>query len=77
MKKYVVPYLKDQTSLEGGINGARFSMRGVNHKVIQSNVMEVEPSTAPLLDGSLSYSWPAQFKTFMGEFIGIKEEEST
>jgi len=73
MKKYVVPYLKGQTSLE-----ARFSMRGVNQKVIQSYMMEVEePSTTPLLDGSLSYSWPAPFKTFIGEFIGINQEEST
>ncbi|QCD91529.1 palmitoyl-protein thioesterase 1-like [Vigna unguiculata] len=77
MKKYVVPYLKDQTSQEHSINEVRFRMRGVNQKVVQSNTMEVEPSTTPLLDGSLSYSWPAPFKAFVGGLIGMNEEKST
>lgn len=67
-----MPYLKDQTShQEHGINKARLRMRGVNQKVIQ------KPSTTPLLDGSLSYSWPAPFKAFIGELIGINVDEST
>ncbi|CAJ1928612.1 unnamed protein product [Sphenostylis stenocarpa] len=77
MKKHIVPYLKDQTSLEDSINKARFRIQGVNQKVIQSNRMEVEPSSSPLLDGSLSYSWPAPFNTFIGDLIGINEEKST
>ncbi|KAH1267388.1 Palmitoyl-protein thioesterase 1 [Glycine max] len=82
MKKHVVPYLKDHIFVQDSINKARFRLRGVNQKVIQSNMMEqsqkeeVEPSSSPLLDGSLPYWWPTPFKTFLGELIGINEEES-
>ncbi|KAK7406297.1 hypothetical protein VNO78_07920 [Psophocarpus tetragonolobus] len=79
MKKHVVPYLKDQTSAEDSITKSRFRMRGVNQKVIQSNMkeqsqnVEVEPSITPLLDGSLSYWWSTPFKAFIGELIGIND----
>ncbi|KAG5034600.1 hypothetical protein JHK87_009510 [Glycine soja] len=68
MKKHVVPYLKDHIFVQDSINKARFRMQGVNQKVIQSNMMEqsqkeeVEPSSSPLLDGSLSYWWPTPWK---------------
>jgi len=42
----------------------------------QSQKEEAEPSTTPFLDGSLSYWWSTPFKTFLGELIGIHEEES-
>lgn len=83
MKKHVVPYLKDQTSTKDSTNKGRLRRRESNRKVIPSNTMEqsqmveIEPSTTPLLDGSLSYWWPAPFKAFIAEVIGINEEEST
>ncbi|XP_027360168.1 palmitoyl-protein thioesterase 1-like isoform X3 [Abrus precatorius] len=84
MKQHIVPYLMDQTSSKDSANMASFwRMRGVNQRVVQSNTMEQsqmeekEPSITPLLDGSSSYWWPTPFKTFIGELIGIDEEEST
>ncbi|KAK7307768.1 hypothetical protein VNO77_41121 [Canavalia gladiata] len=84
MKKHIVPYLKDQASTEHSSNKASFlRMRGANQRVVQSNTMEQsqtveeEPSTTPLQDGSLSYWWPTPFKAFIGELIGINEEESS
>ncbi|KAL2348180.1 hypothetical protein Fmac_002180 [Flemingia macrophylla] len=84
MKKHVVPYLKDQTSsTKDSTNKARFMRSQIHHKVAQSNMMEqsqmveAEPSTTPLLDRSFSYWWPAPFKAFIGELFGINEEEST
>ncbi|XP_061368300.1 uncharacterized protein LOC133311290 isoform X2 [Gastrolobium bilobum] len=84
MKEHVVPYLKDQASTEDSTNNTGFwRMRGVNQRAIQSNTMEQsqtveeEPSASALFDGSFSYWWPTSVKAFLGELIGINEEESS
>lgn len=79
MKKHVVPFLNEQTSTKDSTIEARFRMRGINQNNMmeQSQMVEEEPSTIPLLDGSLSYQWPTPFKAFLRELIDINEDEST
>ncbi|KAK9274992.1 hypothetical protein L1049_022249 [Liquidambar formosana] len=81
MKKYVVPYLKDQASRKLKMSGdARV------HKVHPEDAQrskrrldvpqfEESASTKVILEGSSSYRWPSSIKSFFVELLGLTEDE--
>lgn len=71
MKKYVVPYLKNQPSSKKNssakiIKGEVSTRRSQRDQVLREEI----------LDGSAYYLWPSSIKNFIGELLGIVEDES-
>ncbi|KAL0395178.1 UNVERIFIED_CONTAM: Palmitoyl-protein thioesterase 1 [Sesamum latifolium] len=70
MKKYVVPYLEDDTSKEGNIHPRNVDSQWKEQKFGQPNA---EKSMDVKFDGSSSYQWPSSVKSFFSELLGVRK----
>ncbi|KAL0324508.1 UNVERIFIED_CONTAM: Palmitoyl-protein thioesterase 1 [Sesamum calycinum] len=70
MKKYVVPYLEDDTSKEGNIHPRNVDSQWKEQKFGQPNA---EGSMDVKFDESSSYQWPSSVKNFFSELLGLRK----
>ncbi|KAK4389534.1 Palmitoyl-protein thioesterase 1 [Sesamum angolense] len=70
MKKYVVPYLEDDTSKEGNIHPRNVDSQWKEQKFGQPNA---EGSMDVKFDGSSSCQWPSSVKSFFSELLGLRK----
>lgn len=79
MKKYIVPYLEDDTSKKDSIKTeVGLSASSVNKREMQNLMRPKDVISAEIIiEGSSSYGLPASIKSFFEELFGITEDEQT
>ncbi|CAK9185012.1 unnamed protein product [Ilex paraguariensis] len=76
MRKYVVPYLKDEESTESGTTEVVHPSSSESHQNMQVFRQGLDTaSTEVMIEGSPSYSWPSSIKSVFGELLGFAGNE--
>ncbi|XVE65139.1 hypothetical protein DITRI_Ditri07aG0157300 [Diplodiscus trichospermus] len=82
MKKHVIPYLKDQSSMVESIQNGYTKAHGSYNNIRRSHKrkqvvpsLQDKASSKLILDGSSSYYWPPSVQSFIRELLGLAEDK--